>query len=212
MNFYPEVLISHRAYPELNEKDILPCFFIRRTNEDIYPFLDKFKPLEIIDKFLPNTTKRDVFVLSVSLYGYYDERYLSFKVHDDNLNQYWNRESDFPAERIAYSIEPGFPLFLSAAKLYEVPFEFEDELFLLSFWHKPTVVNYWHFQLFTRDSKGLHLPREPKPEEKETRAETKRLRRLAVLILEYVISESICLKSETRKFQHSDIDQMFFSP
>jgi hypothetical protein len=209
MNFYPEVLISHRAYPELNEKDIVSWFFIRRTNENIYPFLEKFKPLEIIDKLLPSTTKRDVFVLSVSLYGYYDERHLSFKVHDVNLNQYWNREPDFPAERIACSIEPGFPLFLSAARLYEIPFEFEDELFLLSFWHKPTVVNYWHFQLFTRDSEGRHLPRKPKPGEKETGAETKRFRRLAILILEYVISKSICLKSEARKFRHDDIERMF---
>ena len=85
MNLYPEVLISHRAYPGLNEKDILPWFFIRRTDEDIYLFLEKFKPLEIIDKLLPNTTKRDVFVLSVSLYGYYDETHLSFKVHIDQM-------------------------------------------------------------------------------------------------------------------------------
>lgn len=204
MELYPEVLISHQDYPELENEMISSFFFIRRTEEDIYPFLKKYKPLELIDKILPYTTKRDVFVFSVSLYGYFSERHISLKVSDNNLNQYWSRTiPDVSAEHIVYSIESGYPLFLSAKKLYKHSFSFEDENFCLSFWHRPTIANYWHFQLFTYDSNGQYLPREPKPGEKETKTEEKKLRRLATVVLEYLISESICLQSEAKKF-HCD--------
>jgi hypothetical protein len=82
-------------------------------------------------------------------------------------------------------------------------------MFFLSFWHKPSIANYWHFQLFTRDSNGVHLPREPRPGERETKAERNRLRRLAVLVLEYIISKAICPKSEVKKFQHHEVDEIF---
>jgi hypothetical protein len=110
---------------------------------------------------------------------------------------------DFPANQITYSIDPGHPLFLCAKKLYEHPIIFENENFCLSFWHKPTIVNYWHFQLFTTDSSGEHLPREPKQGERETKTEERKLKRLAATVLEYLITESICLASEVTKF-HCD--------
>jgi hypothetical protein len=202
MELYPEVLISHQDYPDLDEKIISSYFFIRRTEENIYPFFEKYKPLELIDKILPKTTKRDVFVLSVSLYGYFNERHISLKVCDNNLNQYWDKTmSNFPAGQIAYSVEIGYPLFLCAQKLYEHSFLFENETYYLSFWHKPTIANYWHFQLFTCDSKKQHLPREPKSGKKETRSEERKLKRLATTVLEYLISEAICLNSDAKKFQ-----------
>jgi hypothetical protein len=67
MELYPEILISHQDYPELDENLISSYYFIRVTKEDIYQFLGKYKPLELIDKILPNTPKRDVFVFSVFL-------------------------------------------------------------------------------------------------------------------------------------------------
>ncbi|MDR0287657.1 MAG: hypothetical protein LBI03_08160 [Clostridiales bacterium] len=202
MELYPDVLVSKQDYPELDEEIVSSYFFIRRTEEDIYPFLEKYKPLELIDSILPQTTKRDVFVLSVSLYGYFDEGHISLKVSDNNLNQYWSRTmQNIPVEHIAYSIESGFPLFLDAKKLYKHTFLFEDENYCLSFWHRPTIVNYWHFQLFSCDCSGRHLPREPKPGEKETKTEERKLRRLAISVLEYLISESICSSSKAQKFQ-----------
>ena len=206
MDSYPKVLISHQAYPDLDEKTISSYYFIRRTKEDIYPFLGKYNPLELIDKILPNTTKRDVFVLSVSLYGYFDERHVTLKVNATDLNQYWNRAMpDFQVEQIAYSIKSGYSLYLRASKMYEQHIVFENENYYLSFWHKPTITNYWHFQLFTCDSSRKHLPREPKPGEKETKAEEKKLKRLAIVVLEYIISESICTNTEVTKFRCEDI-------
>jgi hypothetical protein len=203
MALYPEILISHQSYPALDEKVVSSYSFIRKTDEDIYPLIKRFKPLELIDKILPNTTKRDIFVLSVSLYGYFEENHILLKVSDNNLNKYWDRAMpDLPAEQITFSIEKGYPLYFYAKKLYEQPILFENDIYCLSFWHKPTISNYWHFQLFTRDSNGQHLPREPKPEEKENKTEEKKLRRLAIMVLEYLISEAICSISEVQKFQH----------
>ena len=204
MGLYPEVLISHQGYPELDNEIISSYFFIRRTEENIYPLLKTYKPLELIDNILPNTTKRDVFVFSVSLFGYFDERHILLKVSDHNLDQCWSKAiPEVSAEHIAYSIVSGYPLFLSAKKLYNHSFLFEGENFYFSFSHKPTIANYWHFQLFTCDSNGLLLPREPKPN--ETRTEEKKLKRLAIILLEYLISESICLQSEVKKFQCDSI-------
>lgn len=198
MDNYPDVLISQQSYPELDESTVSSYFFIRKTKEDIYLFLEKYTPSQLIDKILPNTAKRDVFVFSVSLYGYYNENHISLKVSDASLNQEWNRTMpDFPVSQIAYSIDPGYPLFLCAQKLYEYPIIFENEKFCLSFLHKPTIVNYWHFQLFTEDSNGEHLPRESKPEDKK-------LKRLAVIVLEYLITESISPASEVKKFQYDN--------
>jgi hypothetical protein len=206
MESYPEVLVSKQDYPELDNEIVSSYFFIRKTEEDIYPFLEKYKPLELIDKILPNTTKRDVFVLSVSLYGYFDERHISLKISDSNLTQYWvETMPNVPLDQIIYYIEPGYPLFLNAKKLYRHPFSFEEENYCLSFWHKPTITNYWHFQLFTCDSNGQHLPREPKPKEKETKAEERKLRRIAIIVLEYLISESLCSSSGVHKFQYGNM-------
>jgi hypothetical protein len=202
MKSYPEILVSKQEYPELDIGKVASHYFIRKTEEDIYPFLEKYKPLELIDKILPNTTKRDVFVLSVSLYGYFDESHISLKISDSTLNQYWSRNMpNIPPDRIVYSIEPGYPLFLGAKKLYKHPIFFGEESYYLSFWHKPTIANYWHFQLFTCDNSGQHLPREPKSGEKETKTEGKRLRRLAIIVLEHLITKSLCSSSDIHKFQ-----------
>ena len=204
MDNYPDVLVSQQNYPELDADTVSSNFFIRKTKEDVYSYLKKYKPSELIDKILPNTTRRDVFVFSVSLYGYYNEDHISLKVNDTSLNQEWNRTMpNFPIYQITYSIDPGHPLFLCAKKLYEHPIIFENENFYLSFWHKPTIVNYWHFQLFTKDSSGEHLPREPKQGERETKTEERKLKRLAATVLEYLITESICPASEVTKF-HCD--------
>jgi hypothetical protein len=209
MGPYPEVLVSKQDYPDLDNEIVSSYFFIRKTEDNIYPFLEKYKPLELIDKILPHTTKRDVFVFSVSLYGYFDERHILLKISDNNLNQYWMKTMpSVQPDQIVYSIEPGYPLFLRARKLYKYSFLFEEENYFLSFWHKPTIANYWHFQLFTYDNEGRCLPREPKPDEKETKAEERKLRRLAIIVLEYLISESLCASSGVYKFKYDNINKV----
>jgi hypothetical protein len=81
MDNYPDVLVSRQNYPELETDTVSSYFFIRKTKENVYSYLKKYKPSELIDKILPNTPRRDVFVFSVSLYGYYNENHISLKIN-----------------------------------------------------------------------------------------------------------------------------------
>jgi hypothetical protein len=207
MDLYPEILVSHSTYPELCISEISSFFFLRRTNEDIYQYLQKYSKLELIEKIIPETPKRDVFVFSVLLYGYYNETHMKL-VPDEYFNQDWNRSfADIKPNNITYQIEEGiYPLFLRAQKLYEHPFKYEGEQFFLSFWHRPTIANYWHFQLYTRDHEGNHLPRNPKPGEKETSQQKRNLKRIARIVFEYLISETICYTFEVQKYRSDGFD------
>jgi hypothetical protein len=64
MDIYPEILVSHSACPELRISEISNYFFLRRTTEDIYQCLENFSKLELIERIIPETPKRDVFVIS----------------------------------------------------------------------------------------------------------------------------------------------------
>jgi hypothetical protein len=169
--------------------------------------------LEIIDKIIPNTTKRDVFVFSVYLYGYYDCSHLSIDLLDDSLNDYWDRESlDLQANEIAYCMkDDSYPLFFDASKVYNYGFKYNNEQFYLSFQHKPTIVNYWHFQIYTCDDKGNQLPREADSEKKESKSESKKLRHIALTVFEYILSEAICAFHEVKKYQNNDFDRIISS-
>ncbi|GHV94192.1 hypothetical protein AGMMS50293_05120 [Spirochaetia bacterium] len=213
MDQYPEVLISHSSYPELHEQEVSNSFFIRRTDDDIYHYLNKYTRLELIEKIIPRTPKRDVFVLSVSLYGYYDCSHLNIIPVDPHFNQNWDRSlPDAKPEEVEYSRKnDAYPLFLNASKVFNYSFKYNKEQFFLSFWHQPTIVNYWHFQLFTSDSEGNHLPRNPKFDEKETKEQERKLKRIAIVVFEYLLSEAICYFSEVQKFQNSEFDKIILS-
>ena len=207
MDLYPEILISHLAYPGFSIPEVSNFFFLRRTNEDIYQYLQKYSKLELIEKIIPSTSKRDVFVFSILLYGYYNESHIKL-IPDEHFNQDWNKSfSDIQPNNIIYQVkEDSYPLFLKAQKLYEYPFSYEGEQFFLSFWHRPTIANYWHFQLYTKDCEGNHLPREPKPGDKETLQQKRNLKRIATIVFEYLVSEAICYNSEVQKYRNDDFD------
>ena len=69
------------------------------------------------------------------------------------------------------------------------------ETHILSFSHKPTIVNYWHFELWVKDSAGNRIPRD------KSSAHT---RYLAKSILEYIMAEAVLLKSSVNIFRRSD--------
>jgi hypothetical protein len=213
MGQYPEVLISHSAYPELCVQDVSSSFFIRRTDDDIYLYLNKYSKLELIGKIIPNMTKRDVFVFSVSLYGYYDCEHIKISPVNASFDDNWGRSfTDVRPEEIESLVrEDSYPLFLRAAKTFNYPFKNDGEQYFLSFEHKPTIANYWHFQLFTSDGEGNHLPRQPEPEEKESKEAERKLRKIAITVFEYLISEAICYFEEVQKFQTPEFDNIILS-
>jgi hypothetical protein len=194
MGSYPKALLPHHTYPaRLSGEEILDCFFVRETNEDIYPFFDSgLDSDDLIKKIIVQpTSKRDVFELSVFLYGYYHEGHAGIRTDDEALNAVWDNGPALPIGNITYKQMIMFPLFLSAARLYERPVDFSDEKFVVSFLHKPTRANYWHFQLFTQDDKGNVMPRNK---------DNSRLNRLAKHILENIVIPAICPKGAVKKF------------
>jgi hypothetical protein len=202
MGLYPQALLPRHTYPAaLPSEEISACFFVRETNEDPYLFFGSgFEPDDLIRMIIaPPTPERDVFELSVFLYGYYREDHLGIRARDDSLNTYWNNGMpDIPAEDIEYTQPSMSPLFLSAAKLYGRPVDFSGDKFVSSFFHKPTRINYWHFQLFTQDDTGMLIPRNNK---------SPRLKRLAKHILENIVIPAICRqKTAVKGFQRDDFD------
>jgi hypothetical protein len=201
---YPKELLPYQTYPAvLPSEEVLDCFFVRETNEDIYLFFGSgFNPYHVDDVIrqiiAPPTSKRDVFELSVFLYGYYNKDHIGIRQTDKGLNNAWNNEiPDISAEDISYTQWPMFPLFLSTTKLYEQPVDFSGEKFVSSFLHKPTIANYWHFQLFTKDDEGKVIPRDK---------DSPRLKRLAKHVLENIIIPAICLETTIKRFQRADFD------
>jgi hypothetical protein len=194
MDEYPEVLLPRQSNLLLSEDEVSKYNFVRETLENMYVFLAQNIPLkELIPKIIaPQLSEREVFELSVFLYGYYDESHVGIRVSDDSLYALWTPElSDIPACSIKYSQRTAFPLYLSAEKLHKKPVDFNDKLLFFSFSHKPTRANYWHFQFYTKDSEGNCIPRDKS---------NRHLKRLAKHILEQYVMKAICPKSEVKKF------------
>ncbi|MHC6202770.1 hypothetical protein ACYULU_06210 [Breznakiellaceae bacterium SP9] len=209
MDEYPEILLPRQSYPVLSGDDILECYFIRKTPDNIYLFLKQgYTEKEIIRKiFKPMTPSRDVFEFSVFLYGYYDDKnHVDIRVVDISLDKDWeNTLPDIPTSSVKYEKETAFPLFLTVAELYNQSIDFNGKQYLLSFSHKPTCANYWHFQLWTQDtSTGKYIPRELTG---LSSAEKKHIENLAKHILIKHITKAICPKSDAKPFQRDDFDK-----
>jgi hypothetical protein len=79
---------------------------------------------------------------------------------------------------------PGFPL-LSLARVGAV------------FSHKPTRINYWHFELWVKDSAGVRMPRDKS---------NIHARYLAKSLLEYITASAVVFKAETIPFKCPEFD------
>ena len=101
------------------------------------------------------------------------------------------------ASDIKFSHEEAYPLFLAAAKLDRQEIDFNGEMHILSFSHKPTRINYWHFELWVRDGAGNRIPRD------KSSAHTKYL---AKSILEYIIAEAVLFKTSVNSFRRPDFE------
>jgi len=120
---------------------------------------------------------REVFELSTFLYGYYEEKHIGIRVDDAALYADWNKNlPELGVKDIKFSHEEAYPLFLAAAKLERQEIDFNGEMYILSFSHRPTRVNYWHFELWVNDNAGNRILRD------RSNAHTKYL---AKSILEY---------------------------
>ena len=195
MTEYPAALLPQKTYPILANNDVASNAMVRETTTDLYFFLGKerYTPDDILPFIVaPQPSLREVFELSLFLYGYYDEWYCGIRVNDMALYTDWTGEQpELTAENIQFTQENAWPLFLTAKKLDKQIIDFNGEEHLLSFSHKPTRVNYWHFELWVKDSTGVRIPRD------KSNAHT---RHLAKSILEYIITEAVISKAEVKPF------------
>jgi hypothetical protein len=129
MATYPATLLPHKSYPILSGDDVLGYYFIRETKMDIYKFLEEknYTRDDIIRKIIePQPSLREVFELSVFLYGYYKEEYIGIRIEDKSLYTDWTSESsDLSKDSIGYSQEEMFPLFLNVSELYQKTINFK---------------------------------------------------------------------------------------
>jgi len=200
---YPEILLSRQTYPILKNDDVKDNALVRETIVDVYQFLTKpgYEPDDILPLVVaPQLSLREVFALSIFLYGYYEDQHIGIRVNDAALYADWNKElPELTADDIQFFQETAFPLYLAAIKLDRQEIDFNGETHVFSFSHKPTRVNYWHFELWVKDSAGNRIPRD------KSNAHTKYL---AKSILEYIISEAVLLKTQVKIFKCSDFDNI----
>jgi hypothetical protein len=73
MALYPSILLPQKAYPLLVNREILNNALIRETTTDLYLLLEKkgYTPDDILPFIVaPQPSLREVFELSLFLYGY----------------------------------------------------------------------------------------------------------------------------------------------
>jgi len=198
---YPEILLSRQTYPVLKNDDVKNNALVRETKVDVYQFLTKpgYEPDDILHFVVaPQPSLREVFELSTFLYGYYEDQHIGIRVNDAALYADWNKElPELKADDIKFFQEIAFPLYLAAIKLDRQEIDYNGETHILSFSHKPTRVNYWHFELWVKDSSRNRIPKD------KSNAHTKYL---AKSILEYIISEAVLLKTQVNVFKSSDFE------
>jgi hypothetical protein len=199
---YPEILLPRQTCPVLKNDDVKDNALVRETMADVYQFLTKpgYEPDDIISLVIaPQPSLREVFELSTFLYGYYEEQHIGIRVNDAMLYADWNNElPELIADDIQFFQEKAFPLFLSTIKLNQQEIVFNGETHILSFTHKPTRINYWHFELWVKDGTGNRIPRD------KSNTHTKYL---AKSILEYIICEVVLFKASVNPFRCSDFEQ-----
>jgi len=200
---YPKILLPQKTYPILENEDVKDNAFTRETKVDVYQFLSKsgYETDDILPLIIaPQPSLREVFDLSIFLYGYYDERHIGIRVKDTTLCADWDKElPELNIGDIILSQENAYPLFFAASKLNRQEIEYNGEIHLLSFSHKPTRVNYWHFELWVKDSAGNRIPRDKS---------STRIKYLAKSILEYIVAEAVIFKSAVKPFKRSDFDSL----
>jgi len=199
MTHYPEILLPKQTYPILKNGEIKDNALVRETTVDVYQFLAKpgYEPDDIMSLVVaPQPSLREVFELSTFLYGYYNEQHLGIRVKETALYADWNSElPELRIDEIQFFQEKTFPLYISAIKLDWQEVNFNGETYILSFSHKPTRVNYWHFELWVKDNSGNRIPKD------KSNTHTKYL---AKSILEYIISEAVLFKDSVKAFRRSD--------
>lgn len=198
---YPKKLLPREDDVIISPETIIDFCLVRETSEDFYSTEFKDVPVEAKSKKLvgEGISSTDVFELSLNLFGEYNLDTIGIKINNkDYYNPWTPGTTAVSANDISYSKIEAFPVFLLAEELYQYQYSFEDssgktETIILSFEHKPTIANYWHFQLFS-DKNNERLQRNSR----STKA-----RRIAKVLLEIIITKALCNKDDVKEYHRN---------
>lgn len=159
---YPDNLLPKKQYKlRIPTSDVSSHFLIRKSLGDIYDSDGEI----LIDSVLRSA--RESFGLSCNLFSNYEVSHLAYRCTDGILDENWDGNADCQVgDNQFIKIHPEEPLFFSVAKLHErrVPYQkpgkpergkppvnvdFEATCELV---HKPTICNYWHFEVHFKDA------------------------------------------------------------
>ena len=198
--------------PQPNDKLLTPLdlhnrYLLRETKCNLYEYIktndfqerDDFNICtdELFKDFIDYpASSKDVYELSLYLYGVFNLSHMGLKLSKENRIKYlyenWKPGLAIPEEDVECEKDEGvFPVFFEADKLsYE--FEYTDQYTKetiytqVSFEHMPNLLNYWHFQLFaTGDNERLL---------RNIKAE--KYSRLAKIIIKHLFVKAVCLDEE----------------
>lgn len=198
MKEYPKELLPQPNLRRIESNSVLENGFIREVESDIYPLLEQeaVEPDFFVELIIGNkSSKKEVFELSLFLYGIFNEEHIGIFVNSDYAYIDWNFLDDVPGD-IEFNIRERYPLFLKADALYLQNITFLDKNAnqeincVLSYEHRPNLVNYWHFQLFTEEN-NKRLTRD---------IGQKKYSRLAKHILETILAKAVCKKSDLKPY------------
>lgn len=161
---YPTELLPQPNYEFIKPEEVKEYYFVRETDHNLYDKIKELgdRPINVLDDLITEeirgkSSSTEVFELSIFLYGIFAEKHLGICVTDKSLTEKdWSPEVPVPAaEDIACTKINRYALFFSCEKLYnEKRLNFKDNSgktynFTLSYEHKPNVINFWHFQLYS---------------------------------------------------------------
>jgi hypothetical protein len=203
---YPERLIAHNSFPRfLGAEEVKDYYFVRETIDDYYKA--KSSDLDTLIHLIlaPQPSEREVFVLSIILYGYYTDN--DWNIKADVYEKWEHNMPDLISSEIKYKHkDKKCPLFLKAELLYLQSVDYNNNNYTLSFSHCPTRQNYWHFQLFTKDEAGVIIPRDSK-----NKSQNKRNKKIARYILSEYVKAAICPPEVVKPFRRADFDAILDS-
>jgi hypothetical protein len=198
MREYPQILLPVSGYLRLEKENVSEYFFVRETKEDIQACItNQTIPEDYVRKIVEPQSSREVFALSLFLYGVYSKEHVGVrKIKHKNggieLTDEWDYKTEINPSDIVFELESFYPLFLFANDLNSNKIEFDGARYFLSCIHKPSYVNYWHFQLFVEDEEHNLLSKN---------SSSSKNKKLARFVLERYIAKAVCgNQSIIRKF------------
>lgn len=155
---YPDKLIPRLKYSKISFNNSLLGYFLRAVHQDLEAYYeDEEYTQDVIYLISGPAGLKDVFEMSLSLYGPVTRDDCKIRVRDLSLTGDWDGVEELDSANIECAPFYKDSLILKASYIYNKEVKTEkassDIESIISFEHKPTRSNFWHFQVFICDKK-----------------------------------------------------------